>query len=285
MFNYLGILRDYTPKYMGCIALSVILKRNFHNIKVDFNSLDEAKLNPDFAYYLAGLIEGDGTLIVPKRERSPRGKLYYPAIQICFDLRDLALALVIQKTLGFGSISRTKGKNSYIFTVNNYEGLIKLVKILNGKIKTVKIHDFHLLIDFLNQRFPGLNIAKQNLDKTPLSSSSWLSGFIDSDGHFCVRLSNNSVSCGFELVQASTSNKGYNKKQIMHLLAEFLQTELKEKSKSYCNSKTQYVVFTSKLECNKILFSYLSNYPLFSSKFLNGQDFFRVMKLIEEKKT
>ena len=60
----------------------------------------------------------------------------------------------------------------------------------------------------------------------------------------------------------------------MHLLAEFLQTELKEKSKSYCNSKTQYVVFTSKLECNKILFSYLSNYPLFSSKFLNGQDFF-----------
>ena len=172
MFNYLGILRDYTPKNMGCIALSVILKRNFHNIKVDFNSLDEEKLNPDFAYYLAGLIEGDGTLIVPKRERSPRGKLYYPAIQICFDLRDLALALVIQKTLGFGSISRTKGKNSYIFTVNNYEGLIKLVKILNGKIKTVKIHDFHLLIDFLNQRFPGLNIAKQNLDKTPLSSSS-----------------------------------------------------------------------------------------------------------------
>ncbi len=178
MLNHLEILRDYTPKFMDCIALSFILKRKFHNIKVDFNSLYEAKLNPDFAYYLAGLIEGDGTIIVPKRERSTRGKLYYPAIQICFDLRDLALALVIQKTLGFGSISRVKGKTCYIFTVNNYEGLIKLVKILNGKLKTVKIHDFHLLIDFLNNQRSfrasgdGLNLVKQNLDQTPLSSSS-----------------------------------------------------------------------------------------------------------------
>lgn len=70
----------------------------------------------------------------------------------------------------------------------------------------------------------------------------------------------------------------------MVLLAEFLQTELKEKSKAYCNSKNQYVVFITKLESNKILHSYLSNYPLFSSKFLNSQDCFRVMKLIEEKK-
>lgn len=32
-----------------------------------------------------------------------------------------------------------------------------------------------------------------------------------------------------------------------------------------------------------MMYSYLSNYPLFSTKFLNSQDCFRVMKLIEEK--
>jgi len=170
-FNFLRILRDCTPKFIVRIALSVILKRNYHNITVDFNSLNEAKLNPDFAYYLAGLIEGDGSIVVPKRERSPSGKLYYPSIQISFDIRDLALALAIQKTLGFGSISKAKSNNSCRFTVNNYEGLIKLVKLLNGKLKTVKINDLHLLIDFLNKRFPGLNIVKQKLDQTPLSSS------------------------------------------------------------------------------------------------------------------
>jgi hypothetical protein len=56
--------------------------------------------------------------------------------------------LIIQKSLGFGSISKTKGVNAYRFTVNNYQGLIQMVRILNGKFKTVKIQDFNLLIDF-----------------------------------------------------------------------------------------------------------------------------------------
>lgn len=95
--------------------------------------INEKELNSDFSYYLAGLIEGDGTIIVPKTERSLKGKLNYPSIQIVFDSRDLPLALIIQKTLGFGSISKTKGVNAYRLTINNYEGLIKMVKILNGK--------------------------------------------------------------------------------------------------------------------------------------------------------
>lgn len=135
-------------------------------------SRGDANFNSNFAYYLAGLIEGDGTIHVPKTERSPKGKLNYPSIQIAFDLRDLALALVIQKALGFGSVSETKGVNAYRLTINNYEGMIKIVMLLNGKFKTVKIKDFHLLIDFLNKRFPDLNIVKQDLDLTPLSSNS-----------------------------------------------------------------------------------------------------------------
>ncbi len=39
----------------------------------------ENNYNPLFCSYLAGLIEGDGTIIVPKIERSNKGRLYYPA--------------------------------------------------------------------------------------------------------------------------------------------------------------------------------------------------------------
>ena len=72
-----------------------------------------------FFSYLTGLIEGDGSIIVPKTERSNKGKLNYPSIQIAFDSRDLPLALIIQKELGFGSISKTKGVNAYRLTINN----------------------------------------------------------------------------------------------------------------------------------------------------------------------
>ena len=37
--------------------------------------------------------------------RSPKGKLNYPSIQIVFHLKDLPLALLIQKELGVGSLS------------------------------------------------------------------------------------------------------------------------------------------------------------------------------------
>jgi hypothetical protein len=103
--------------------------------------------NSSFASYLAGLIEGDGTIIVPKTERSIKGKLNYPSIQIAFDLRDLPLALIIQSKINHGSITRKKGANAYILTINNFEGLILIANLINGYMRTPKINALHRLID------------------------------------------------------------------------------------------------------------------------------------------
>src|SRR5579859_21303 len=106
-----------------------------------------ANINSKFGHYLAGLIEGGGSIIVPKEERSVKGKLNYPSIQIAFDSRDFPLAMIIQKELRHGSISKTKGVNSYRLTINNYEGLILIAFLLNGKMRTPKINNLFLLID------------------------------------------------------------------------------------------------------------------------------------------
>lgn len=73
-------------------------------------------------------------------------------------------------------------------TINTYGGLISIIRQLNGKFRTVKINDFYSLVDFLNQRFPDLKIIKRKQDNSILESNSWLSGFIDSDGHFLLEL-------------------------------------------------------------------------------------------------
>jgi len=133
--NLLGIFRDYTPEFFFCINFCI------KNASLPFIfSLNNSDLK--FGHYLAGLIEGDGTIIVPKTERSSKNKLNYPSIQLTFHLKDLPLALLIQKNLGLGSLSRKKGVNAYILTINDFKGLVLIVNLINGKLRTPKIYAF-----------------------------------------------------------------------------------------------------------------------------------------------
>jgi hypothetical protein len=103
--------------------------------------------NLQFSSYLAGLIEGDGTIIVPQTERSIKGKINYPLVQIIFHLKDLPLALIIQKELKNGSITRKKGVKAYILSINSLEGLLLITSIINGNMRTPKIYALNNLID------------------------------------------------------------------------------------------------------------------------------------------
>ena len=118
--------------------------------------------NKDLSHlpFLAG---GDGTIVVPTTLRSPKGKLNYPSIQIVFQLKDLPLALVIQKELGLGS-----GVNAYILSINSYQGLILLINLLNGNMKTPKIYSLYNLIDFYKDR---VYIEKKPINKDPIDST------------------------------------------------------------------------------------------------------------------
>jgi hypothetical protein len=87
------------------------------------------------------------------------------------------------------------------------------------------------------------------------------------------------VSCGFELVQSSSDHR--SKKDIMLSLAEFFSVNLLNINKDYC--KLQYRVKFTNIKSNFLLINYLSNYPLFSSKFLNYNDFNKVVNIINIK--
>jgi len=123
-----------------------------------------------FSYYLTGLIEGDGSIITPKTLRSPKGRLNYPSIQITFHLKDLPLALLIQKELAVGSLYRKKGLNAYILTINSYEGILLIISLINGKMRTPKIYSLNALIDFFNET-KETSIEKHSVSLEPLASN------------------------------------------------------------------------------------------------------------------
>jgi len=291
--NILEILRDYTPEYFCCnlLTLSIFFRLKREKLlKLDFfrslythsvDTLDHKNLNNlPFSSYLAGLIEGDGTIIVPQVLRSSKGKLNYASIQLVFHLKDLPLALIIQKELGLGSLSRKKGVNAYILTINSYEGLYLIISIINGNMRTPKIYSLYNLIDFLNN-LKGTTIEKKPINNSSLDSNGWLSGFIEADGSFQVRTTlggkYTKFECKLEISQRRTDHKGNSNLEFLKKIAELFDTEVKETRSN--RSSPEYRVRTTNIKGNINAKNYLINFPLFGTKYLDSLDWMQIVDM------
>lgn len=293
--HFLGIFRDYTPEFIcyTVLDLNYYYVSIFRFINSNINrrilkyytnyALNKNNLNTDFAHYITGLIEGYGTIHVPKTERSVKGSLNYPSIQIVFHLKDLPLILLIQKELGDGSISRKKNQNAYIYTVNNLDGLLLLISLLNGNMKTNKIYALHKLIDWYN-KYKNISFEKKEINTDSMLSNAWLSGFIEADGHFSLRSTESGkypkIECKFELSQRQ---KDQNKRDNFFYLKE-IASSIGSLVKSIRDNSDnpQYRVRTTNLESNLAVVNYLTKYPLFGSKFLDYKDWVKVVELFNK---
>lgn len=248
---------------------------------LNYNKQDYSNLG----YYLAGLIEGDGFIITPKQERDLKNRLCCPSILLSFNLRDLPLALVIQQKLGFGSLVRQKGSKTYRLIINNYEELLVLVFLLNGKMKTPKIIDLWILIDWLNLKFLNLKLPKFSLNDEYILNNPWFSGFIDASGSFSIKTTNNhlgkkKIECKFIIVQCRKDHNSNDKIDFLDEIAKVLLTTVKFIRNN--KPKLEYSVRTVNLLGNLKLKYYLEKYPLFSSKYLDYKDWLKILKLFEK---
>jgi len=277
------------------LYLSLEISANNHNkdttsyvsssTKDETNNVPYNRNTSRLSHYLAGLIEADGTIIRPKSEISPKGRLYYPSIQILFYSRDMSLVLIIQSTLGHGSLSKKKGANAYVLTFNSKESIILIVSLINGNMRTPKIKALHDLIDWMKvSEYSNTIIPKLPLSSEPLSSNLWFAGFMDGDGHFTVRCTSSKtkrvhpvVECRFELVQRQIYHNGLSNYDFMYEIAKFLESKLGVRRSD--SAYPQYRVRTISLASNIILSNYLAKYSLFSSKHLNYLDFLKVLEL------
>lgn len=292
----LRIFRDYTPEYFCCGLLILntplsqqisvgnrLFRRTKYTISPDLLAEYKYFNNLPFASYLTGLIEGDGTIIVPKTERSPKGVLNYASVQIVFHLKDLPLALMIQKVLGEGSLAKKKGVNAYILTINSYKGLVLIVSLLNGNMRTPKVESLYKLIDWLNNS-KNTNFLKKPLNDSPLTSNAWLSGFIEADGSFQVRTTLSGkyprLECKLEITQRQTDHNGNSNLGFLEKIAEFLLTTVKSVRQD--RPSPEYRLRTVNLRANLTLCSYLENYPLFGTKYLDAKDWMKVVSMFEK---
>jgi hypothetical protein len=116
-------------------------------------------------YYLAGLIEGDGSIILRKGEREKIS----PKIVFTFGTNELIMYEKLQKILNTGSINVEK-KGVCRYSITNAEAVISIINLVNGKFRTPKIQALYKAIDNLN-KWRNANIIKLPLDNSNLDSN------------------------------------------------------------------------------------------------------------------
>jgi len=229
----------------------------------------------DIKSYIAGLFEGDGQILV-----SPTGE-FNPSFNINFSSKDLELALLIKSWINnYGSIIHKE--NTVIYTVSCFEGLNIIIDVLNGRLRTPKIYQLKLLLDYLKNNKNIIHEIKP-IDESPLEGNSWFAGFTDADGSFDIRYAEYPTKCiisaRYRIEQKmieKITNEDY--KYILEKVAVLLKTNLSVYNKK--DGRSYYIICVINQTSLKEILKYFEKHPLLSIKYLDYMDWKKVVDLI-----
>lgn len=235
--------------------------------------------------YLAGLFEGNGHIWLPKNNMKKR---HNPSFCITFSLKNELLAKKLLEIIDYGFIRYKPKDNACVLEVSPVKGLKKIVKYINGKLRTPKIVQLHNLIDWINKNHSS-EIVKLALKNGNLDQDSWLAGFIDADGSFSIqhtKLENNAkkrkISCRLRLEQKMyepiSKNSYFN---VLTEIAKFLDCKLKTR-KQISTGREYFTLAASSRKSLLIILTYFKSFPLYSSKYLDYKDWEQAVNLILE---
>lgn len=115
-----------------------------------------------------------------------------PCVAITANVKQLPFFNFLKEKLG-GWIRYKKKENAIVWTITARREILNLFTLMNGYLRSPKLYQFNLLIDYLNKIFPSAQLVKHDTDCSLFFENSWLAGFIDADGGFKIRYTKRSV--------------------------------------------------------------------------------------------
>ena len=217
-------------------------------------------------------------------------RILNPRFVFTFHRNDIELYKNIQSVLKGKGRFENKGENTYRYIIGDIEGIKILISILHNKLRTPKNITFNKLIQFMNTKY-ALNFEESILDNSEINKNSWFTGFIDSDGHFGIKIQeskpksstrkrsrSSSVALVFKLDQRSFDRPTASSMlPIMEKIAKFLSCNLLTvKRYPKLPLKLEYIdmlsVEVSALKKIEMLINYFNVYPLLGIKQLDFKD-------------
>jgi Cytochrome C and Quinol oxidase polypeptide I/LAGLIDADG endonuclease len=214
-----------------------------------------------FGHYLAGLIDGDGHF--SKQQQ----------LVVAFHKLDASLAYFIKERLGFGSVRKIKNKNCFVLVLSSKIGLIKVITLINGKIRTE--NKFNQIVNNIlnSSRYKCKSVNfKLNSDKN--LENHWLAGFSDANASFQIKILNRNnrveVRLNYQIDQ--------EKKDILVLIKDYLGGNI-----GYRKSQDTYYFGSTSFGSAKNVIHYFDHFHLLSSKYVNYLKWRKVYIIIQNK--
>ena len=214
-------------------------------------------------HYLAGLIDGDG---------------HFSKIQqlvIVFSSPDAFLAYYIKKRLAYGTVKKVKDRNAYLLIVSKKEGILNVLNLINGKLRTE--HRFNQVINNIlnNSKYKDLDI-KFTINSSNNFSDHWLAGFSDADASFQIKtisriMSNKAeIRLNFQIDQKSNL--------LLKMIKDYLGGNI-----GYRESQDTYYYGSTSFGSAKKVIQYFDRFNLQSIKHISYLRWRKVYILIQKK--
>lgn len=247
--------------------------------------------NNNFKSYLAGLLEGDGSFVVPSVPRDHKNRLRYAKIKVAFHIDDRPLAECLR--LHYGGHFE-EHRNFVVWNITKKDEILSISSDINGFLRTPKIEDFRKLISFIKSQDSAIHFQVFPLDESPIGSNAWLSGFSDADANFNIQISQRKT--GRKRVQISfrIEVKQFYDKQLItnsqncstftpicNTIAEFFNLGIYHRVRE--GKYFSIIITTTSVNTNAKVVDYFEKFPLFSSKHLNYLSWKEIHKMQEKK--
>jgi len=234
--------------------------------------------NEQLGYYLAGLIDGDGHFSKAQQ------------LVITFSSPDAFLAYYLKERLGYGNVRKVKDKNAYLLIVSNEKGMLNIINLINGKLRTE--HRFNQVV---NNVLTHTKYADQNIHFTRDSSKNfdnhWLAGFSDADASGAglqAGCASPQASFQIKIIRRSNRNKpeirlnfqiDQKSDLLLNIIKEYLGGNI-----GYRKSQNTYYYGSTSFGSAKRVIEYFDRYHLQSRKHISYLRWRKVYRLIQDKK-
>jgi hypothetical protein len=251
---------SYNPqkKY---ISDNIHINENKHG-----NNLKKGLDNKDFYYWLGGLIDGDGSLLLNKKG--------YVNFEITLDEKDIQTLAYIKKELGFGNITKRSKAKAYRLRTAKKQNIMFLLQVLENKLLTPEKQKQWIICSNAYQYKSQYEKLNEQDIQYIITNTSWLSGFFDAEGYFNIM---NRTTLAWHIGQK-------NKKILEEIFNTFLKiTNMPIGHIRYDKKNNFWIYSITNKEGIRFILKHFKKFPIYTTKAHHVYTFKRLLFFIDKK--